>query len=140
MSVGHHIDDRAHIMQRSRNYYTGEEEQNNEYINIEDTEGPEFNLEWQRRHAASTGSYGRSRNHQRALAESTESAPPRMLALPPCEPTPSSSVNNHTTTSSSNTGTTSGGSASASASDRPHRPEKAKKHKSRKEKKPYTKP
>jgi hypothetical protein len=35
MSIGRHIEDRAHVMERTRNQYTGDEEHNNEYINIE---------------------------------------------------------------------------------------------------------
>jgi len=49
MSIGHHIRDRGHVMERSRNHYTGDEEQNEEYINLEETEAPQFNEEWQTR-------------------------------------------------------------------------------------------
>ncbi|RWS01999.1 myeloid leukemia factor-like isoform X3 [Dinothrombium tinctorium] len=49
MSLGHHIEDRAHIMQRSRNYYTGEEEHNNEYVNIDEEDAASFNREWNER-------------------------------------------------------------------------------------------
>ena len=49
MSIGHHIDNRSHIMQRSRNNYTGEEEHNDEYINLEEEEATKFENEWQNR-------------------------------------------------------------------------------------------
>jgi len=46
MSIGRHIYDRGHVIERSQNRYTGDEEENNEYINIEEEEAPQFNQEW----------------------------------------------------------------------------------------------
>lgn len=36
MAVGHHINDRAHVIERSRNVRTGEENENQDYINIDE--------------------------------------------------------------------------------------------------------
>ncbi|KAH1185793.1 hypothetical protein KIL84_018542 [Mauremys mutica] len=38
MSIGHHIRERAHIMQRSRNHRTGDQEERQEYINLDESE------------------------------------------------------------------------------------------------------
>jgi hypothetical protein len=49
MSVGRHIHDRGHVLQKSRNDYTRQEEESEEYVNIEENDLPTFNNEWQRR-------------------------------------------------------------------------------------------
>lgn len=49
MSIGRHINDRGHVMEKNKNHYTGEEEENNEFINIEEEEAPQFNNEWSMR-------------------------------------------------------------------------------------------
>lgn len=38
MSIGHHIRDRAHILQRSRNHRTGDQEERQDYINLDESE------------------------------------------------------------------------------------------------------
>jgi hypothetical protein len=80
MSIGRHIEDRGHVAERSRNNYTGEEEQNEEYINIEETEAPQFNEEWRSRISA----YGRNQHqrHNSAALGHREHARPPQLALP----------------------------------------------------------
>ncbi|KAI1301842.1 Myeloid leukemia factor 2 [Halotydeus destructor] len=94
MSVGRHIYDRGHVMQKSRNHYTREVEETEEYVNIEDEEVPQFNEDWQRRTS-------RHRNHGRSAIEIhevddddqplaiTDSVSPQILALPAPEPGPS---------------------------------------------------
>lgn len=37
MSIGHHIGERAHIMQRSHNRRTGDREERQEYINMDES-------------------------------------------------------------------------------------------------------
>ncbi|XP_027852706.1 myeloid leukemia factor isoform X2 [Aphis gossypii] len=46
LAIGHHIGDRAHIVERQQNLYSGDQEENQEYINLEDDEAEEFNNEW----------------------------------------------------------------------------------------------
>ncbi|KAL1139297.1 hypothetical protein AAG570_006283 [Ranatra chinensis] len=36
MSIGHHIGERAHVMERQQNMFSGEQEQNEEYINLDE--------------------------------------------------------------------------------------------------------
>lgn len=57
MKIGRHIQDRGHVMERSKNHYTGDEEENNEFINIEEEEAPQFQQEWTSRMASSRPNY-----------------------------------------------------------------------------------
>lgn len=46
LAIGHHIGDRAHIVERKKNLYSGDQEENEEYINLDDNEAEDFNNEW----------------------------------------------------------------------------------------------
>ncbi|KFV78047.1 Myeloid leukemia factor 1, partial [Struthio camelus australis] len=48
MAIGHHIHDRAHVIKKSKNNKTGDEELNQEFINLDETEAQTFNEEWQK--------------------------------------------------------------------------------------------
>ncbi|XP_064460551.1 myeloid leukemia factor 1-like isoform X2 [Ornithodoros turicata] len=54
MAIGHHIGERAHIIGRKRNRRTGEEDENVEFINLDEDEAHTFNQEWQQRVRASS--------------------------------------------------------------------------------------
>ncbi|XP_069878968.1 myeloid leukemia factor 1 isoform X1 [Dipodomys merriami] len=47
MAVGHHIHDRAHVIQKSKNSRTGDEEVNQEFINMNEHDAHAFDDEWQ---------------------------------------------------------------------------------------------
>ncbi|NXX89906.1 MLF1 factor, partial [Centropus bengalensis] len=47
MAIGHHINDRAHVIKKSKNRKTGDEEMNQEFINLDETEAQNFDQEWQ---------------------------------------------------------------------------------------------
>ncbi|CAH1100196.1 unnamed protein product [Psylliodes chrysocephalus] len=47
MSIGHHIGERAHIIEKEQNIHTGEREEREDLINIEDDDKDEFNNEWE---------------------------------------------------------------------------------------------
>ncbi|KAL3189213.1 hypothetical protein MRX96_002885 [Rhipicephalus microplus] len=49
LTIGHHLDDRAHIVGRKRNRVTGEEDQSVEYVNLDEEEAEGFSREWQQR-------------------------------------------------------------------------------------------
>ncbi|XP_039283820.1 myeloid leukemia factor 2 isoform X2 [Nilaparvata lugens] len=49
MAIGHHIGDRAHIVEREHNLRSGEHVENQEYINLEEEEAPEFDQEWRQK-------------------------------------------------------------------------------------------
>ncbi|XP_052083062.1 myeloid leukemia factor 1-like [Mytilus californianus] len=46
MAIGHHIQDRGHVIERSRNRRTGDENENQEFHHIDDTQAQEFDREW----------------------------------------------------------------------------------------------
>ncbi|XP_054720195.1 myeloid leukemia factor 2-like [Uloborus diversus] len=47
MAIGHHLNERGHVIEKKKYRYTGEEEENHEYINLDDEEAEQFNQEWQ---------------------------------------------------------------------------------------------
>ncbi|KAM6160441.1 myeloid leukemia factor 1 isoform 2-T2 [Erethizon dorsatum] len=47
MAVGHHIHDRAHVIKKSKNSKTGDEEVNQEFINMSESDAHAFDDEWQ---------------------------------------------------------------------------------------------
>nr|XP_055177327.1 myeloid leukemia factor 1 isoform X1 [Nyctereutes procyonoides] len=47
MSVGHHLHDRAHVIKKSKNNKTGDEEVNQEFINMNECDAHAFDNEWQ---------------------------------------------------------------------------------------------
>ncbi|XP_037382116.1 myeloid leukemia factor 1 isoform X2 [Talpa occidentalis] len=47
MAVGHHLHDRAHVIKKSKNNKTGDEEVNQEFINMNESDAHAFNDEWQ---------------------------------------------------------------------------------------------
>ncbi|XP_064241134.1 myeloid leukemia factor 1 isoform X2 [Passer domesticus] len=48
IAVGHHLQDRAHVVRKSRNSRTGDEEMNQEFINMDESEAGTFDEEWQK--------------------------------------------------------------------------------------------
>ncbi|XP_061631788.1 myeloid leukemia factor 2 [Phyllopteryx taeniolatus] len=46
LAIGHHIGERAHIMERSRNRRTGDREERQDFINLDETEAEAFDTEW----------------------------------------------------------------------------------------------
>ncbi|XP_075058161.1 myeloid leukemia factor 1 isoform X2 [Mixophyes fleayi] len=49
MAVGHHIKERAHIVKKLKNNKTGNHEVDQEFINIDESEAPLFDNEWDRK-------------------------------------------------------------------------------------------
>ncbi|XP_062843555.1 myeloid leukemia factor 1 [Trichomycterus rosablanca] len=47
MSIGHHINERAHVIEKKHNRKTGEREFNQDFQNMDDTEAQAFDDEWQ---------------------------------------------------------------------------------------------
>ncbi|XP_072524953.1 myeloid leukemia factor 1 [Salminus brasiliensis] len=48
MSIGHHIQDRGHVIEKKHNKKTGERELNQDFQNMDETEAQSFDEEWQR--------------------------------------------------------------------------------------------
>lgn len=49
MAIGHHIYDRGHVVERSRNRRTNDTEENQEFLNMDEEEKDRFHEEWQRK-------------------------------------------------------------------------------------------
>jgi len=49
MAIGHHIYDRGHVVERSRNRRTQEREENQEFVNMGEEDRAAFHEEWQRK-------------------------------------------------------------------------------------------
>lgn len=47
MAIGHHIGDRAHIIEKEQNYHTGDREEREDFINLEEDDAEDFNREWE---------------------------------------------------------------------------------------------
>ncbi|XP_063298667.1 myeloid leukemia factor 1 isoform X1 [Pelobates fuscus] len=47
LAIGHHINDRAHVIKQSKNNKTGDQEVNQEFINLDESEALSFNNEWE---------------------------------------------------------------------------------------------
>lgn len=78
MAIGQHIGERAHVIERQKNAYTGEEEETVDLINVDETEAEEFDREFKRR---STGHGQHSNAINQRYAQLALPAPP--LPLPP---------------------------------------------------------
>uniref|UniRef100_A0A3B4UHC6 Myeloid leukemia factor 2 n=1 Tax=Seriola dumerili TaxID=41447 RepID=A0A3B4UHC6_SERDU len=85
LAIGHHIGARAHIMERSRNRRTGDREERQDFINLDETEAAAFDEEWRREAGryvppnARGLEYGRDRRaggQQLALTAPPSSTPP----------------------------------------------------------------
>ncbi|XP_068021935.1 myeloid leukemia factor 1 isoform X2 [Melanerpes formicivorus] len=48
MAIGHHLRERGHVIKKSKNSRTGDEEMNQEFINLDETEAQTFDEEWQK--------------------------------------------------------------------------------------------
>ncbi|XP_018317442.1 myeloid leukemia factor isoform X2 [Mycetomoellerius zeteki] len=77
MAIGHHIGERAHILERERNV-RGDEEERQEFINLDEEEADSFNREWESHTRRTAGAIGNT-----DLASNVRANPaPRQLALP----------------------------------------------------------
>jgi len=92
MQVGHHIQDKAHLVKKSRNAYTGQLEEEEDFVNVEEDEVDRFEQEWQQRaRGGRTARYLSLQGSQPASSsngvtieevEDDEEATPQTLALP----------------------------------------------------------
>lgn len=83
MAIGHHIGNRAHIVERERNLHTGDEEERQDFINLEEEEADQFNREFSTRASRNMlpigngGSSGGQRNQTQLPAIMPAQASPR---------------------------------------------------------------
>ncbi|XP_063626194.1 myeloid leukemia factor isoform X2 [Cydia splendana] len=55
MSIGHHIGERAHVVEKEQNVYSGDQEERQEFINLDEDEAEDFDREFQQK----AGAYAR---------------------------------------------------------------------------------
>nr|XP_012227468.1 PREDICTED: myeloid leukemia factor isoform X2 [Linepithema humile] len=87
MAIGHHIGERAHILERERNVH-GDEEEHQEFINLEEEEAESFNHEWETRTRRVAGAIGAAGSGITA-SNYRHQPEPRQLALPSTTNVPS---------------------------------------------------
>ncbi|KAJ8676225.1 hypothetical protein QAD02_012011 [Eretmocerus hayati] len=115
MAIGHHIGERAHIIEREQNMHSGDQEERQDYINLEEEEAEDFNREWENKTKRVMGAiggpshrihgpYGQGHHDNRPLAlpstspssswESNDQARPRITARRAMRPSHSSRTDN----------------------------------------------
>ncbi|OWF47744.1 myeloid leukemia factor 1-like [Mizuhopecten yessoensis] len=88
MSIGHHINERAHVVEQSRNHRTGQQDHNEDLINLDEDDKQAFNAEWQgkmkkQRHDRNRLDYARrgERSHEHRQERSERHGSGRQLAI-----------------------------------------------------------
>uniref|UniRef100_A0A2M4ABN3 Putative myeloid leukemia factor n=1 Tax=Anopheles triannulatus TaxID=58253 RepID=A0A2M4ABN3_9DIPT len=78
MAIGHHIGERAHIIEREQNLSTGVQEERQDFINLDDEEAEDFDREFQTKVRSSMSLSTGRRSEQLALP-STQPAPSQQI-------------------------------------------------------------
>ncbi|XP_037292924.1 myeloid leukemia factor isoform X2 [Manduca sexta] len=81
MSIGHHIGERAHVIEREQNVYTGDAEERQEFINLDEEEAVDFDREFHNKAGASGATRARP-------AVTAARAPRLALPAPPAPAAP----------------------------------------------------
>lgn len=74
MAIGHHIGEKAHVVEKEQNLHTGEREEREDFINLDEDETDEFERSFEQRSRQLSG------GRQRCQIEEIPSQPP-MLAI-----------------------------------------------------------
>lgn len=83
MAIGHHIGERAHVIEREQNCRTGHEEERQDFINLDEEEAQEFDREFTNRSRMGIQSAGhRTRPHSGNGQLAIGPAPPAAI-MPP---------------------------------------------------------
>ncbi|KAK7869667.1 hypothetical protein R5R35_010029 [Gryllus longicercus] len=90
MAIGHHIGERGHVLEREQNLHSGDKEERQEFINLDEEEAVDFNKEFEEKTRRSAGaiSYNVGSRHAPGQRRERET----MRALPPATNTSSSRV------------------------------------------------
>lgn len=73
MAIGHHIGEKAHVIEKEQNVHTGEREEREDFINLDESDTEEFERDFQQKARQLVG------NRQRCQIEEISSAP--LLAI-----------------------------------------------------------
>jgi len=75
MAIGRHMGERGHVIEKEQNYQTGDTEEREDFINIEEEEAAYFDEEWNQRAQRSETVYGRPRIEMGRSQSHTNAAP-----------------------------------------------------------------
>lgn len=81
MAIGHHIGERAHVIEREKNVRTGHEEERQDFINLDEEEADEFNREFTQR-SRSMMSIGNGGRRQQEIPAIMPAQPAIMAPAP----------------------------------------------------------
>ncbi|KAG8185366.1 hypothetical protein JTE90_023112 [Oedothorax gibbosus] len=98
MAIGHHLNDRGHVIEKKKNRYTGDQEENEEFINLEDDDAEQFTKEWQEKAKVFNTGHSMIAGIDEACPRRTDSCSPPMLAITDGsshEPAPKKKSNKH---------------------------------------------
>ncbi|KAJ9575051.1 hypothetical protein L9F63_007786, partial [Diploptera punctata] len=65
IAIGHHIGERAHVLEREQNLHSGEREERQEFINLEEEEAEDFNREFEHKTKQTLNAIGYSSSSNR---------------------------------------------------------------------------
>lgn len=88
MAIGHHIGERSHIIERERNLHTGDEEEREDFINIEEEEAARFNREYSQRASRNMMAIGGGGNAGRRNQSDLPAIMPAIMPAQQQQPTP----------------------------------------------------
>ncbi|XP_053683941.1 myeloid leukemia factor [Sabethes cyaneus] len=82
MAIGHHIGERAHIIEREQNVHTGSQEERQDFINLDDEEAEDFDREFQTKVRSSLSLSGGRRSGPEIMElPSNQPNPPHIRAI-----------------------------------------------------------
>ncbi|XP_055533974.1 myeloid leukemia factor [Wyeomyia smithii] len=82
MAIGHHIGERAHIIEREQNVRTGSQEERQDFINLDDEEAEDFDREFQTKARSSLSLSGGRRSGPEIMElPSNQPNPPHIRAI-----------------------------------------------------------
>ncbi|XP_021941464.1 myeloid leukemia factor isoform X3 [Zootermopsis nevadensis] len=82
IAIGHHIGERAHVLEREQNLHSGDREERQEFINLDEDEAEDFNKEFEQKTRQSVGAIGYSSPNSSSNRHGRRHREPQ-LALPP---------------------------------------------------------
>lgn len=78
MAVGHHIGEKSRVVEKEQNVRTGEREEHEELINLDDDEAEDFERDFQQK--ANQPHYSNNRRHQLQIEEIASEPLPAIMS------------------------------------------------------------
>lgn len=81
MAIGHHLGERARVVEKEENVRTGSREEHEELINLDESETEEFERDFhQKAQRTSTSTYPNNRRHQLQIEEVSSEPLPAIMS------------------------------------------------------------